>query len=318
MHDDRFAVDEVRNAPPHDHAVAVYADDFAITQELIRFVDDGLALGESVVVVATGQRCASIAERRAADRSVGYRESLLLIDAAETLQQFMVAGSPDPVLFAATIGAFFDRAACGGRRVRVFGEMVALLWAEGNVTGALALESLWNDVASNRRFFLLCAYPAKSLDDAPIRAVNAMCDLHSDLSLLGHLMQFAAATTTTRSHAQRVLLPIPTAVSVARQIAIRALVDWELTHLVQNSVIITSELAANAVQHAESPFRLMLSRDARWLRIAIEDAVPCQLAVNREPDEFIRSGLGYVDAIASDWGCERTPGGKTVWAELPV
>jgi hypothetical protein len=318
MHDDRFAVDEVRNAPPHDHAVAVYADDFTITQELIRFVEDGLALGESVVIVATGQHRAAIAARREEHRSVGYRESLLLIDAAETLQQFMVAGSPDPALFEATIGAIVDRAARGGRRVRVFGEMVASLWADGNVTGALALESLWNDMASNRRFFLLCAYPAMWLDDSPIRAVNAMCDRHSDLSLLGHLMQFAAATGGTPSHTQRVLPPISTAVSVARQIAIRTLVGWELQHLIQNSVIITSELATNAVLHAQSSFRLMLSLDAASLRIAIEDADPCGPAIEHGTDEFIRSGLASVESIASDWGCELTPDGKTVWAELPV
>ncbi len=115
----------------------------------------------------------------------------------------MVAGIPDPVLFNATIGSIVEHAARGGRAVRVFGEMVALLWAEGNVTGALALEALWNDMASDRRFFLLCAYPEVVLDEAPSRAVNAMCDRHSDLSLLGHLMQFAGVTTATSSHTQR-------------------------------------------------------------------------------------------------------------------
>jgi MEDS: MEthanogen/methylotroph, DcmR Sensory domain len=318
MYNDRFVIDEVRNAPPHGYAVDVYADDLAITQELIRFVEDGLALGESVVVVANSQHRASVAARRAYHPPVGDTEFLLLMDAAETLQKFMVAGSPDPVLFEATIGPIFDRAARGGRTVRVFGEMVALLWADGNLTGALAVESLWNDMASNRRFFLLCAYPEVALDEAPIRAVNAMCDRHSDLSLLGHLTQFAAATGETPSHAQQVLLPIPTAVSAARQIAVRTLVDWELSHLIQNCVIITSELAANAVLHAESSFRLTLSRDVACLRIAIEDALPCLLAANRGPDKFVPSGLALVESIASHWGCEVTPYGKTVWAELPI
>ena len=79
----------------------------------------------------------------------------------------MVAGKPDPVLFEATIGSIVERAARGGRTVRVFGEMVAVLWDAGNVTGALALETLWNDMASNRQFFLLCAYPEVLLDRAP-------------------------------------------------------------------------------------------------------------------------------------------------------
>jgi hypothetical protein len=46
-----------------------------------------------------------------------------------------------------------------GSAVRAFGEEVALLWSQGNVPGAIALESLWNDVVDHQRFSLLCAYP---------------------------------------------------------------------------------------------------------------------------------------------------------------
>jgi hypothetical protein len=316
--EDRLANVEVRNAPPHDHAVDVYADDFAIDQELIRFVEDGLALGESVVIAANGPHRASIAGWRSDHPSISDSEFLLVVDAAKTLQTFMVAGIPDPALFDASIGAIVERAARGGRTVRVFGEMVALLWADGNVTGALALETLWNDMASKRQFFLLCAYPQSSLGESPLRSVNAMCDRHADLSLLGHLTQFADARTATTSHTQRLLIPTPTAASAARQIAIQTLVDWELSHLIQTCVIVTSELAANAVQHAESSFRLTLSRDATSLRIAVEDAVRCVPTANSHPDMSERSGLGKVQSIASDWGCDVTPAGKTVWAELPI
>jgi hypothetical protein len=230
----------------------------------------------------------------------------------------MVRDIPDPVLFDATIGAIVERAARGGRTVRLFGEMVALLWADGNVTGALALETLWNGMAANRRFFLLCAYPEGLLGGAPLRAVNAMCDRHSDLSLLGHQKQFADATSATPSHTQRLLIPIPTAVSTVHQIVKQTLVDWELSHLIQDCVIVSSELAANAVLHAESSFRLTLSRDATLLRIAVEDAVRCVPTANSRPDVSIRSGLEKVQSIASDWGCDVTPAGKTVWAELPI
>ncbi|MFY9918390.1 MAG: MEDS domain-containing protein [Mycobacterium sp.] len=318
MDDDRFANGEVPNAPPHDHAVHVYADDSAIGQELIRFVEDGLVLGESVVVVANDQNRESIAAWRSDHPSISHDEFLLVVDAAETLTTFMVAGIPDPALFDVTIGAIVDRAARGGRTVRVFGEMVALLWAHGNVTGALTLEALWNDLASNRRFFLLCAYPENLLGEAPLRAVNAMCERHSNLSLLGHRMQFAGVTTATSSQTQRLLIPIPTAVPAARQIAKQTLADWELSHLIQNCVIVTSEFAANAVLHAESSFRLMLSRDATFLRIAVEDAVRCVPTANSRSDPSNPSGLAKVQSIASDWGCDVTPAGKTVWAELSI
>ncbi len=318
MFNDQCASDDVRDARPHDHAVHVYADDRSITQELIRFVEDGLTLGESVVVVANAAHRESIAAWRADHPSIGDNEFLLVVDAAETLQTFMVAGVPDPLLFEVTIDPIVEQAVRRGGTVRLYGEMVALLWADGNVTGALALESLWNDLAGKRRFFLLCGYPEALLVEAPIGAVNAMCDRHSDLSMLGHLTEFAAAMPATPSYTQRLLLPIPDAVSVARQIAIRTLVDWELSHLIHNCATVTLELAANAVLQGESSIRLTLSRDATCLRIAVEDAVPSPPAAHRPPDESIRSELASVESIASDWGCDVTPHGKTVWAELSI
>ncbi len=151
-------------------------------------------LGESVVVVANGLNRAAIAAWRADHPPIGDSDFLLVADASETLETFMVAGKPDPMLFETTIGSILEWAARGGRTVRVFGEMVAVLWDAGNVAGALALETLWNDMASNRQFFLLCAYPEVLLAEAPLGDVNAMCERHSDCSSLGQMPQFAAAT----------------------------------------------------------------------------------------------------------------------------
>jgi hypothetical protein len=292
----------------------VYADDLAISQELVRFVEDGLALGESVVVVANRLHRASIAAWRADHPPIGDSDFLLVSDAAETLETFMVAGSPDPALFEETVGALVEHAARGGRAVRVFGEMVAVLWAAGNVTGALALETLWNDMASNQQFFLLCGYPEALLAEAQLGAVNAMCERHSDLSLLGNGPQFAEQTTATPSSSQRLLLPVPSALSLACQFAKRTLVDWDLSHLLEDCGIVISELAADALLHARSPLRLTLSRDSATLRIAVEDSVPRLTVVNAGSGS--KQGLGMVASIASDWGCDVTPEGKTVWAEL--
>jgi DcmR-like sensory protein len=309
---------EVRTAPPHDHAVHVYADDAAISHEIIRFVEDGLVLGESVVVAATAQHRAAIARWRSDHPSISDGEVLLVMDADETLQKFMVAGLPDPALFESTICPIIDRAVRGGRTVRVFGEMVALLWADGNVTGALELEALWNGLALSQRFFLMCAYPGVALAGAPLQAVNAMCDHHSNLSLLGHDMRFATPVTATSESAHCLFVPVLTATTAARQVAARRLVDLNLTHLIPACVIITSALAENAVVHAQSSFRLTLRRDATCLRIVVEDADARLPAVQRAATMSRVSGLGMVDSLASNWGWDATPDGKMVWAELHI
>jgi PAS domain S-box-containing protein len=45
--------------------------------------------------------------------------------------------------------------------VAIFGEMVVLLWAEGNQAAAIRLAELWNDLAKVQWFTLRCAYPMK-------------------------------------------------------------------------------------------------------------------------------------------------------------
>lgn len=49
-----------------------------------------------------------------------------------------------------------------GKRVVVFGEMVAVLWEERKQEAAIRLEQLWNELARTHFFYLRCAYPAKS------------------------------------------------------------------------------------------------------------------------------------------------------------
>jgi diguanylate cyclase (GGDEF)-like protein len=80
------------------------------------------------------------------------------------LPRLMVGGRPDPVRFRETTGAVMDRAAKRGRATRVYGELVALLWGDGDRTSALALEDLWNDLAQLRTFSLLCADPSRAFD----------------------------------------------------------------------------------------------------------------------------------------------------------
>ncbi|HEX9967459.1 MAG TPA: ATP-binding protein, partial [Solirubrobacterales bacterium] len=88
-----------------------------------------------------------------------HPDQYIVLDAAETLSRFMVDGWPDEQRFADVLGNVVRRAQNGSRRVRAFGEMVALLWAEGKHDAALRLEELWNDLARTHAFSLLCAYP---------------------------------------------------------------------------------------------------------------------------------------------------------------
>src|SRR5262249_9911455 len=65
-------------------------------------------------------------------------------------------------------------------RVRAFGEMVPLLWAEGRQDAALALEQLWNDLVARLPLSILCGYPLTTPTDRGDDArVLEICGAHS-------------------------------------------------------------------------------------------------------------------------------------------
>jgi PAS domain S-box-containing protein len=93
----------------------------------------------------------------------------VILDASETLPKFMVNGSVDETRFNEIIGGVLTqvRSAINNeeRGVAVFGELVALLWAEGKPQEAIRVEQLWNDLAKSHSFSLLCAYPISGFSD---------------------------------------------------------------------------------------------------------------------------------------------------------
>jgi hypothetical protein len=108
------------------------------------------------------------------------RDRIVILDAHEAKQAIMREGAPDARRFRSVVDTALDRAGAGGRPVRVYGEIVALLWDEGNVSAALALEELWNRLAETRPFSLFCAYPLRAFEgEGSAPAFLAVCRQHS-------------------------------------------------------------------------------------------------------------------------------------------
>jgi PAS domain S-box-containing protein len=180
----------------HEHVVEFYETDRFLADTVSDFVGPGLHAGGAAIVVATADH-RLLFEEVLQDAGIDVDHAIeagryLTFDAAHLLSSFMVDGAPDPQRFEDAIGSVLVRAGAGHRRVRVYGEMVALLWAAGNTTAAIALEELWNDLAHRHEFALLCAYPMSAFKDAAsIAAFELVCGAHSTVipsesySLLG-------------------------------------------------------------------------------------------------------------------------------------
>jgi KaiC/GvpD/RAD55 family RecA-like ATPase len=149
---------------PHRHAVQFYASDSSLVSTVAGFISEGLVAGQPAMVVATTVHRAAFTEELAA-RGVDVdharrRGDLVMIDARETLDLFMIDGKPSPALFSTYVGSILDQMLRGRGRtiVRAYGEMVDLLWKDGKTEAAIELEILWNKLAQKHGFALLCAY----------------------------------------------------------------------------------------------------------------------------------------------------------------
>jgi PAS domain S-box-containing protein len=166
------------------HLVLFYESDAFLADSLTRFIGDGLEAGDAAVVIATSRHHEHLAERlqgRGLELIAARQEGrYIALEAAETLSKIMRAGRPDEKRFVEIIGGVLRRAATKGR-VRVFGEMVALLWAEGNADATIRLVEMWNELAQEITFSLLCAYPIdgfpRDVDTWPF--FDAICREHT-------------------------------------------------------------------------------------------------------------------------------------------
>ncbi len=160
-----------------NHFVRFYEQDKTILDAVNRFVSEGVENGEAAVVVGTAYHLDQLRQKW---REVPA-EQVTLLDAENTLSQFMRNGRPVRHLFRNVIGNVLQHAAkVGNGKTRVYGEMVALLWAEGNQDATLELEGFWNELSSSHEFQLLCAYPMGGFDQhAHGPAFQRICSAHS-------------------------------------------------------------------------------------------------------------------------------------------
>lgn len=165
----------------HGHLVQFYENDSFLAESVRDFVVAGFEQGEAAIIVATKEHRQAIDELLEdtefdlqALRNTGC---YVLLDAQETLSRFLVDGEPEPALFSAAVGSLVARAAEAGDGVRIFGEMVALLWEDGQVAEALRLEELWNELADAHPFSLLCAYPMSGFADS--ESFKGVCSTHT-------------------------------------------------------------------------------------------------------------------------------------------
>ena len=286
------------------HVVQFYGRDDELADRVTDYLLGALDGGGVAIVVATPEhrrefetRLGQAGVNLAAARDDG---SYLVLDAGQTLRQLMVADKLDSTAFDRVIGDVIRRAGAGGRPVRTFGELVALLWDDGLVNEAVQLEALWGQLGDRHPFSLFCGYRADSMA-RDIDAYAEVCRLH------GEIVGSRSGTIRTFAFSRE-------APAAARHFTVATLAAWGAADFADDAALVVTELAANAIVHAHSAFTVTLSVLDDLLRISVRDATPLRGNTLRTVPLH---GLGAVDAMASRWGVEPLgAAGKTVWVDL--
>jgi uncharacterized protein YdhG (YjbR/CyaY superfamily) len=174
---------------PCEHVVQIYESDDSFLVLLTGFVSGGVEAEECAVVIATTAHLAALEQRLTA---AGYNVPALIsniqyvpLDAEETLSRFMINDWPDENLFNKVISEVLAKAKENKHKVRAFGEMVAILWAKGQVGATVRLEHLWNKFCENEAFSLFCAYPESGFTQDAAESVMHICSAHTKMITAG-------------------------------------------------------------------------------------------------------------------------------------
>ncbi len=152
---------------PHSrgHFVQLYeADEEALARNVGLYTWEGLRRGDGVLMITTPEHRDLFSRRLetlgANLQSLLKTSQLVLLDAQETLDRFMVGGQPGWRLFEGVLSDAMRRVTTSepGAGVRAYGEMVGILWKARQFAAATRLEQLWNKLLEQSSFSLYCAY----------------------------------------------------------------------------------------------------------------------------------------------------------------
>lgn len=105
--------------------------------------------------------------------------------------------------------------------------------------------------------------------------------------------------------------PEPESTAAVRRFVADALTG---TSRLDDIVLTASELASNAVRHAQTPYTVRLMQHQKRIRLEVSDGSSTVPTLDGLPDSH--RGLRIVNAAADEWGVDVGQDGKTTWTEF--
>jgi hypothetical protein len=149
--------------PPKTHMVYPYSNFDQIVPVVALFASEGIARGESIVLMVTGDHRQAITETLTHDsidaHALEDAGRLIFLDAA------LLNDPPGPAAFDAFVGTAVRRgiARAPSGKVRVYGETVNEMCSRGSAEAAVRMEELWNSLEESQYIPVLCSYSLDAL-----------------------------------------------------------------------------------------------------------------------------------------------------------
>ncbi|MES2321900.1 MAG: MEDS domain-containing protein [Pseudomonadota bacterium] len=177
---------------PCDHSVQIYESDHDFLDALEGYVAAGIRHGDAIILIVTPAHLSGLERRLSANgfniAAATARGQYFALDARATLDKFLVNGWPDEKLFNELVTRLLGDARRRYANIRAFGEMVALMWAEGHCGATVQLEHLWSRLCVEQGFSLFCAYPKAGFTMPAIDAIEKVCAAHSAVFTLPRVL----------------------------------------------------------------------------------------------------------------------------------
>jgi signal transduction histidine kinase len=169
-----------------DHDVRFYLDQRPLVSAVVEHLTAGMRAGGAGLLITTPWHATDILDGLAAKGFAVHdalaQGDLIVADAHETLDRFLIEGACDAERFRAVVGERIGSALARHPSVYAFAEMVDVLCARSQHLAMLELEGMWNEIVASLPVHLLCGYRldrfARGRD---AKTFASICDVHREV-----------------------------------------------------------------------------------------------------------------------------------------
>ncbi len=195
------------SAGPRDHIVQLYQDQQFLNRAVCRFAAGAIANGEGVILVPTAAHWEAFRPRLEAEgvdvKAALDNGQLTVVDADELLPRFMKDSMPDAPVFLGLAADVIAKARGENRfpKVRWWGEMVNVLWEQGNVSASMNLEDQFERLANHHEIAIFCSFVMDNFDnEVQARLLPRLGQNHSHLIPVEDYIRLERAVSNALRH----------------------------------------------------------------------------------------------------------------------